>query len=257
MQRPCSAGYFAGLVFFVAALAQLYAPARADLIRSNPARTFPDIAGDIVGTQTYRYDPSTQTGMFHVENAPHLIALGPSARDMITMLPDRDGTLRQSLQMKLDRHGRLVDSPHNKFQIRGTVVIGERTFQGLLLEGRPTKFGALAQDSRSLRNYGLEVFDLNMTITGGELAGAFGPEAYLRIVPQSKSTFHGEFTADFSSEKPLTNLRAARKRLPASVPEPTALTTLATCAAIYVVRRLRRQPKRRTGRRDTTADGER
>ncbi len=51
-----------------------------------------------------------------------------------------------------------------------------------------------------------------MRITGGKLAEAFGEEAYLRIVPQANSTFHGEFTTDFSSEKPLTNLRAARER---------------------------------------------
>ena len=76
--------------------------ARGDLIRSSASRSFPDIAGDIVGTQTYTYDPLTQTGIFQVINAPHLISLGPSLKDMFQMLPDHDGTLTQSLQMKLD-----------------------------------------------------------------------------------------------------------------------------------------------------------
>jgi hypothetical protein len=237
-----------GLVLVVLVVADAWSPACGDLIRSSPSRSFPDIAGDIVGIQTYTYDPATQTGTFQVENAPHLIALGPSVKDMVTMLPDQDGTLSQSLRMKLDRHGRLIDSPHNTFQVRGTVVIGERTFQGLLLEGRPTAFGVEAQESRSAKKKNPEVFDLNMRITGGKLADAFGPEAYLRIVPQSKSTFHGEFTADFSSEKPLTNLRAARKRLPAAVPEPTALVTLLACGAIVLACRLRRRLMRLASR---------
>ena len=77
--------------------------ARGDLIRSAPGRSFPDIAGDIVGAQTYTYDPLTETGMFEVVNAPHLISLGPSVKDMVDMLPDADGTLSQLLKMELDR----------------------------------------------------------------------------------------------------------------------------------------------------------
>ena len=88
------------------------------------------------------------------------------------MLPDQDGTLSQSLQMKLDRNGRLVDSPKNRFQIRGSVVIGDRVYHGLLLEGRPTAFGAEVQDTKAAKNKNPEVFDLNMKITGGELAEA-------------------------------------------------------------------------------------
>ena len=85
------------------------------------------------------------------------------------------------------------------------------------------------------------MFDLNMKITGGELAEAFGKEAYLRIVPQAGSTFNGEFTVDFSSEKPLTNLRARAKGLPATVPEPTVLITFLTFGAGVLACRLRRR----------------
>ena len=49
-----------------------------------------------------------------------------------------------------------------------------------------------------------------MKITGGKLKEAFGSEAYLRITPQAGSTFNGQFTIDFSSERPLTNLRPSR-----------------------------------------------
>ena len=70
-----------------------------------------------------------------------------------------------------------------------------------------------------------------MEITGGKLAEAFGTQAYLRIVPQAGSTFNGEFTADFSGERPLTNLRSARGKLPATVPEPTTLDHTSSPAA--------------------------
>ncbi len=207
-------------VLFLFVLAHASSNARGDLIRSAPGRSFPDIAGDIVGAQTYIYDPLTGTGMFEVVNAPHLISLGPSVQDKVNMLPDADGTFSQLLKIRLDRHGRLVQSPENTFQIRGTVVIGEKTYQGLLLEGKPTAFGALVQETSTVRNKNPEVFDLNVEIKGGKLAGAFGKEAYLRIVPQAGSTFNGEFTVDFTSERPLTNLRSTRGKLPATVPEP-------------------------------------
>jgi hypothetical protein len=249
MQRMCGVTARLGLLAFVAGLASGWSTACGDLIRSSPARTFPDIAGDIAGAQTYTYDPTTQTGTFEFVNAPHLISLGPSVQDMFHMLPDQDGTLSQSLQMKLDRHGRLVDSPENRFQIRGSVLIGDRVYHGLLLEGRPTDFGAEVQETKAAKNKSPEVFDLNMRITGGELAKNFGPEAYLRIVPQTSSTFNGQFTADFSSARPLSSLRANRRKLPASVPEPTAIVTLLTFGAGVLAYRFRRHWKRTVARR--------
>jgi len=247
MQWMRTAVFRVGLGWLLVFLAVCHTQVRGDLIRSNPARSFPGIAGDIVGVQTYRYDPDTQTGTFELVNAPHLVTLGPAAKDMFRMLPELDGTLTQSLQMKLDRNGRLVQSPLNKFEIRGKVVIGDRTYQGLLLEGTPTAFGAgVRREAEEMKS---EVFDLDMTITGGKLADAFGAEAYLRIVPQSNSTFNGRFTADFSSEKPMTNLRAKRKSFPATVPEPTVLLTLLTCGAGLLICRLRRRLSHATNRR--------
>ena len=192
-------------------LAGFHGSADADLIRAAPGRAFPEIAGDIGGSQTYIYDPATQTGTFALTNAPHLISLGPSAKDLIPLQPDRNGTLHQTLELKLDRCGRLVESPLNRFEIRGTVTINDQVYEGVLLKGRPTAFGIAEKDRPNWRN--LEVFGLNMQIDGGKLASTFGSEAYLRIIPQAKSTFRGEFTSDFSAEKPLTNLLALDRRL--------------------------------------------
>jgi hypothetical protein len=249
MQRTCGVAIKFVFVFLLLVQADRWSPARGDLIRSSPARSFPDIAGDLVGSQTYTYDPVTATGTFAFVNAPHLISLGPSVKDMVHLNPDQDGMLTQSLKLKLDRFGRLIRSEHNKFEIRGSVVIGERTYEGILLQATPTAFGAEASAGSRSPSNGAEVFDLNMKITGGELAKAFGQEAYLRIVPQAGSTFNGQFTADFSSAKPLSNLRAARKGLPAPIPEPTTLVTLLTFGAGILAYRLRRRIANRSSRR--------
>ncbi len=246
MQRMCSVIVRAVFVLPLLVIGGAWLPARADLIRAQAGRSFPDIAGDIVGSQTYTYDPATQTGTFALVNAPHLISLGPSDEDLVPMQPQKDGTLTQSLRMKLDRKGRLIESPINRFVIRGTVVIGDRTYEGILLEGRPTAFGAGGQDASTARNS--DVFDLNMRITGGKLAGAFGSEAYLRITPQANSTFQGEFTTDFSGERPLTNLRAL-DRLPTSVPEPITLVVILTAVAGLLAYRIRRSLIRMERRR--------
>jgi hypothetical protein len=248
MPRMCSIASRVTFYLCVITLA-VWPSARADLIRSVPARSFPDIAGDIVGAQTYTYDSATQTGTFEVVNAPYLISLGPSISDMVHMLPDENGNLFQRLKMKLDRYGRLVKSPDNTFQIRGSVIIDNEPYHGILLEGKPTAFGAEVKDTPSVRTGSAEVFDLNMEITGGKLAQAFGSRAYLRIVPQAGSTFTGQFTTDFSGERPLTNLRPAGAKLPASVPEPTTLIIYIACGAGFAAYRLRRRLNRSSRRR--------
>jgi hypothetical protein len=88
-----------------------------------------------------------------------------------------------------------------------------------------------------------------MEITGGKLAQAFGAQAYLRIMPQAGSTFTGQFTTDFSGDRPLTNLRPARAKLPATVPEPTTLITFLTLGTCLVAYRLRRRLNRSSRRR--------
>jgi hypothetical protein len=239
MQRMLSVIAKLGLISPLLLLAGSPRPVWGDLIRPNTSRSYPDIAGDIVGAQTYVFDPASKTGTFQVVNAPQFIALGPTGNDMVNVTPNQDGTLSQTLQLKLDQNGKLVANADNRFQLFGTVVIGSQTYRGLLLEGTPTAFGAQAQNGTSLT--GADVFDLNMKITGGQLAQAFGPEAYFRVIPQSNSTFQGSFSSSFSGDKPLTNLRALQGNLPAAIPEPTPLVVLLASAVILVFRRVWRR----------------
>ncbi|MDR3618468.1 MAG: PEP-CTERM sorting domain-containing protein [Paludisphaera borealis] len=227
----------------VVLLVGLCASTRGDLIRPHGFRSYPDIAGDIVGAQTYAFDPESQTGVFRVTNAPHVITLGPTGGNMVDVTPDHDGTLNESLQLTLDRDGRLVDEPGNKFELYGSVEIGGKVYKGLLLEGRPTAFGAQALSNQPARTSG--VFDLSLKVTGGKLAEAFGPEAYFRITPQANSTFQGDFAASFSGDKPLTSLRASRQPMVAPVPEPTSILFVLTCGAGIVGSRLHRRRRMR------------
>jgi len=198
--------------------------ARADLIRPSPARDYPEIAGDVSGSQTYSFDPVTKTGTFKVVNSPHALELGPKSPELIPILPNQDGILEQSLKVVLDEKGRLVPQAGNSFQLRGTVVIGNRTYHGVLLEARPISFGARNR-VQSSGGPSMDAFDLNMQITGGELEEVFGKDVYLRIIPQAESTFRGDFTSDFSGEKPLTDLRpnSAGHRPHYAVPEPATI----------------------------------
>ncbi len=226
------------------AVVGLCASTRGDLIRPHGFRSYPDIAGDIVGEQTYNFNHDSQTGVFRVTNAPHVISLGPTGRNMLDVMPDDDGTLNESLQLTLDRDGKLVDQPSNRFELRGSVEIGGKVYEGLLLEGRPTAFGAEALSGQPARGSG--VFDLSLKVTGGKLAEAFGPEAYFRITPQANSTFQGDFAASFSGDRPLTSLRAGRQPMAAPVPEPTSILFVLTCGAgVWGTRLYRRRLRRR------------
>jgi hypothetical protein len=233
------------MIFLIATWA--WWPARGDLIRPKTSRTYPDIAGDIVGSQTYTFDPASKTGMFQVTNSPQLITLGPAGNDMMSVKPDREGTLSQTLQLRLNQKGQIVDNPENRFQLYGSVVIGNQMYNGLLLEGTPTAFGVQTESRKTIS--GTDVFDLNVKITGGKLAQTFGPEAYFRVIPQSNSTFQGSFASSFSGGKPLTNLRALQRHLPAPIPEPSPLLVLLTAGGAVMACRLLSQFRLHRGRR--------
>jgi hypothetical protein len=238
------------LALLIVSISGTGSPARGDLIRPTSARTYPDIAGDIVGTQTYTFDPKSQTGTFQVVNSPQFIALGPKGNDIVNLTPNQDGTLSQVLLLKLDQNGKLVENANNRFELYGTVVIGNQVYRGLLLEGTPTAFGAQILKSPTLSSG--DVFDLNMRITGGKLADAFGSEAYFRVIPQSNSTFQGSFSSSFSGARPLTTLRALQGRLPAAIPEPSPLVILLTAGAGLLVRRCWKQAATRKARKPRT-----
>ncbi len=217
--------------------AALSPPARAELIRPSADRVYPDVAADINGVQNYRYDPTTRTGLFQVTNTPFLLAMGSSIDDEYNVQPNSDGVRRQTVQLKLDQHGRLIDDPENSYQLYGTVVVGGKTFDGLLLEGTPRSFGAKATRAAGIDD--ASVYDLDMKITGGKLAERFGPDAYMRISPEVANTFDGRFSRSFAGVKAQSNTRAYHAPA-APVPEPTPLVLLLACGAGFFYRRRRR-----------------
>jgi hypothetical protein len=211
--------------------------APAELIRPKAGRAYPDIAADINGVQTYTYNPATQTGTFQVTNTPYLLAHGPSNSGESQIQPNDDGTRRQVVSLRLDRNGQLVDDPGNSYALYGTVVLGGRTFSGLLLEGKPTAFGAVTPAS-AVGQPGKDVFDLDMKITGGALADRFGPDLYMRIVPKA-DTFDGQFNRDFSGSAAKSNTRSYHA--PSIVPEPSTFIIVLVCGAgLLLWRRFRK-----------------
>ncbi len=231
----------AGLALVLAALCQT--PAAADLIRQPAGQSYPDIAGAMNGAQTYTYNSATQTGQFQFSNTPYLLMLGPKSGDEYTIQPDTGGTRSQVVNLRLDQNGRLVNSPSNSYSLYGTVVIGGQTFNGLLLQATPNAFGSQAGAAPA--------FDMTMTVTGGALAQAFGPELYLQLHPSIDSTFDGSFNQNFSSSVECSTTVGPHSPTPNTVPEPTTLVVLLACGTGLVAHRhFRRIPCRELDRAD-------
>jgi hypothetical protein len=212
--------------------------ARADLIRPGASQSFPDLSGDIVGNQTYSFNSATQTGLFQVNNAPALLATGPqlSSEFFINDLPGQSRS--QNVTIKLDANGHLINDASNSYSLYGSVTVDGKKFSGLLLEGTPTQFGWA---SPSTTPPGMAVYDLNLTLTGGVLKQVYGPDAYVRIITETNSTFDGTFNKSFLGLKPLTNVRAYNAPLPAAIPEPSTFAILLACggAGLLYYRRRR------------------
>ena len=230
---------FVAAAFTLAALSGLAGPASADLIRKSAERAYPDIAADINGSVSYSYETVSGSGTFHLTNSPYLLAGGPTAAEEYAVSPTSDGTRRQVLNVALDRDGKLVADQDNSYALYGTITAGGQTYSGLLLQGTPTAFGA--QDLAPVGIETSDVFDVEMKITGGLLASAFGNDAYMRIMPELNSTFRGRFDEDFSADKALSNTRAYNAPLPFPSPEPTALATLLVAGGIGLFARRRRR----------------
>src|SRR4051812_41350211 len=96
MRHPIARAFLASTL-----AATLAHRASAELIRPATDRVYPDVAADINGVQDYDYDPTTQTGRFHVTNTPFLLALGSSIADEYNVLPDSEGVRRQTVNLKL------------------------------------------------------------------------------------------------------------------------------------------------------------
>lgn len=227
LKRIRTSGWAWGLPLVLFAV--LGGSASADLIRPVADRAYPDIAADVNGVVNYTYNAQTQTGNFQVTNTPYLLAGGPAATQEFTITPDADGMRRQMVSVALDQNGNFLSSPNNSYQLWGTVIAGGQTYTGLLLQGVPTAFGS--QYHPPTGSQGSGIFDMNINVTGGALASAFGPDAYMSIEPELALTFTGSFAQDFSAQKATSNTRAYHAPAPFPAPEPTTLAFFLCCGA--------------------------
>ena len=229
-----------GLPLTLALIASGDRRARAELIQPNAPRTYPEIASDTDGSLSYTYNPTSQTGDLHLANTPLMLAAGPTVADEVTIQPNTDGTRSQVLDVTLDSAGKLVNAASNTYELYGTIVAGGQTYTGLLLKGVPTAFGSQIHDPLNAQSS--DAFDLGVKITGGQLAAAFGPDAYMQIVPKCDSTFTGSFQQNFTSSMPTSTVQAEHAPSAFSIPEPTTL-------ALFLAGGFGLAMRRRMGRR--------
>lgn len=221
----------AGLSLLVALAAG--APVSAELIQAPGGRAYPDLAGAITGTQQYTFDAAKGTGTFQASNTPFLLTTGPSAANESIVQPDADGTRSQVLNLTLDQNGHLVSDPSNSYSLYGTVVVGGKTFQGLLLQATPTAFGAQAGTPAA--------FNLDLKVTGGELAQTFGPSVYMEVHSALDSKFDGSFAKSFRTRIDSSNTLGYQAPAPAPVPEPRTLVVLLAGGVWFFFHRRRRR----------------
>jgi hypothetical protein len=212
---------------------------RADLIRPTATQSFPDLSSDIVGTQTYTFNPTTQTGLFQVQNSPAVLALGPS-QSSETFVNNLSGgaASSQNLQMTLDANGNLLSGGTNSYSLYGSVTFGGKLYSGLLLQGTPTAFGFASPNPQAPT---MGVYDANIALTGGLLQSLYGNTAYMRIIAETNSTFTGVFNQDFLGLKAMTNIRSYEAAQLAPVPEPTAFAILLACGGAGLAYHRRRE----------------
>lgn len=228
-----------GLIFCLAVFVHRPAECRADLIQKNAEQSFPDLAGDVAGTQHYQYDPSSGTGVFQVKSAPSLLATGPKESSEFYVDDPPGQSRRQSIQIKLDANGNLVrGDPGNSYSLTGSVRVNGKTYSGLLLQGTPDQFGWRPPTDKSGST---SVYDLHMNLTGGLLKQAYGPDAYVRIVSETDGAFDGTFKKSFLGKNTETNVRAYNAPSPLPVPEPSTFAILLTCGGAGLLYRRRRR----------------
>lgn len=216
--------------------------ADASLLRPNAGRSYPDIAADINGKINYTYDSGSQTGVFHVTNTPYLIAGGATPSLEFGVNPDNvTGVRSQELRVMLNSTGQFVADAGNKYELWGTVVADGITYSGLLLKGTPTAFGS--QDLDPVGVQGADIFDVNLSITGGALASFFGTDGYMRIAPELLSTFTGRFDTNFTGEKATSNTRSYSSPVPFPVPEPGSIIVMGLGVLGLVAYQHKRRPR--------------
>lgn len=212
--------------------------AEANLIRNDPKLAFPDVlAAAINGRIEYDYDEAAGRGVLTLTNTPWEIAGDETSSFPIEHASGVNKS--QKLVMNLDRDGNIVADPSNLYELYGKIVAGDQTFEGLLLQGTPTKFGWLDLGGQGMPQLGLDTFDVEIDVTGGALAKFYGDTAYMEFTPLIESTFEGSFANDFTGLKPVSNIRSYNSPEPFPIPEPTTLVVLLGGGAALLYRRRR------------------
>lgn len=227
--------YVAVFGLIAGATALFGSPAEANLIRTDPKLAFPDVlAAAINGRIEFDYNEATGTGVFSSTNTPWEIAGDETSSFPIDHYDG--GTKYQKLVLTLDRDGNIVADAGNLYELYGKIVAGDEVFEGLLLSGTPSNFGWL-----NAEGVGLDMFDVEIDITGGELAKFYGETAYMELTPLIESTFEGSFANDFTGLKPVSNIRSYNSPEPFPIPEPTTIVVLLSGGAALLYHRQRRR----------------
>lgn len=211
---------------------------RAALLHPTDTSQFPDLsAGYVSGTMQY----SAETGQLTIQNTPFALALGTSAASQFDVTADANGQRSQTLDVQLNPNGTVNQSGANTYDLYGKVTVAGKTYDGLLLQGTPTAMGSLDLAAPPTNVAGSAMFDFDVNIKGGLLAGIFGSEAYIRLTAERWSTFDGGFARDFAAGKISSNIRGYNPAQPTPVPEPSTLVVLLACGGAGLLIRRRRR----------------
>jgi hypothetical protein len=227
--------YVAVIGLVVGAIALSGSTAEANLIRTGQDKVFryPDLASfSFPGRIEYDFDEGAERGLLTITSTPLLFGFTEEESNLDISDPD-GGARQQTLKLVLDRDGNVLDDPANTFTLDGKVTAGGKTYNGPLLVGTPKKFGW--SDGAD----GMDAFDLDIDITGGQMADLYGDTAYMEITSNIESTFAGSFANDFSGLKTFTNVRSYSPGEGYPIPEPTTIVVLLSGGAGLLYRRLR------------------
>ena len=185
-------------------------PASATLL-GNPM-TFPLLSFDNGGRTTY----GAASGVFRVDAFPIAIRLGPGAATpprFIVPIPEAGEFF--GINITVNGAGDLVGSgtQGSDLTIIGAVDLfgdGSVVPSGVLLTGRVTGFGFQ-------ENGATDLYDFSFVVTGGLLAGGFGPTVGVSLQSE-RSNFTGSFETD---------IRGGAKGTLGIVPEPASLALFA------------------------------
>jgi len=160
----------------------------------------PDILSDSTGTYSYNHT----TGLFSSTAQALNITF-----DGISSIPITSGSY--SVGFYVNNSGIFTGGiVGNDLVISGTFTYNSTTYNGVLVQGEVTNFG-FADFSD------LAIFDFTFNVTGGALAGFFGPTGG-DIFLSEINNFTGEFDVDSSGEK--------AKHDTTPVPEPGTMMLL-------------------------------